>query len=93
MQVYRRKLMVICHVMIQLYERYFFLIMLIIYLNDLRSRVYVEFSYLKLSFSSPLFAIIQRCQPDLKSKYEDDFQMSLKDYTKWYVIEEIFASV
>ncbi len=39
---------------------------------------------LKRLENSPLLTIIQRCQPDLKSKYEDDFQMSLKDYTKWY---------
>jgi hypothetical protein len=39
---------------------------------------------LKRLENSPLLAIIQRYQPDLKSKYEDDFKMSLKDYTKWY---------
>ncbi|UJR14592.1 hypothetical protein I4U23_001587 [Adineta vaga] len=39
---------------------------------------------LKRLETSPIFAIIQRCQPDLKSKYNDDFQMSLKDYTKCY---------
>ncbi|CAF1085349.1 unnamed protein product [Rotaria sordida] len=39
---------------------------------------------LKRLENSPLLAIIQRCQPDLKSKYEDDFQMSLKDYTRCY---------
>ncbi|CAF3646179.1 unnamed protein product, partial [Rotaria sp. Silwood2] len=32
--------------------------------------------------NSPLLAIIQRCQPDLKAKYEDDFKTSLKDYTR-----------
>ncbi|CAF1235340.1 unnamed protein product [Didymodactylos carnosus] len=35
-------------------------------------------------FSSPLLAIIQRCQSDLKSKYENDFQTSLRDYTKCF---------
>jgi len=39
---------------------------------------------LKRLENSPLLVIIQRCQPDLKSKYEDDFKMSLKDYTKCY---------
>jgi hypothetical protein len=39
---------------------------------------------LKRLENSPIFTIIQRCQPDLKLKYEEDFQSSLKDYTKWY---------
>ncbi|UJR32174.1 hypothetical protein I4U23_019640 [Adineta vaga] len=39
---------------------------------------------LKRLENSPLLAIIQRCQPDLKSKYESDFQTSLKDYSKCY---------
>jgi len=39
---------------------------------------------LKRLENSPLLAIIQRCQPDLKSKYEADIQTSLKDYTKCY---------
>ena len=39
---------------------------------------------LKRLENSPIFTIIQRCQPDLKLKYEEDFQTSLKDYTKWY---------
>lgn len=41
---------------------------------------------LKRLENSPIFAIIQRCQSDLKLKYEEDFQTSLKDYTKWYSI-------
>ncbi|CAF0744046.1 unnamed protein product [Adineta ricciae] len=39
---------------------------------------------LKRLENSPILVIIQRCQSDLKCKYEDDFQMSLKDYTKCY---------
>ncbi|CAF3508067.1 unnamed protein product [Rotaria socialis] len=39
---------------------------------------------LKRLENSPLLVMIQRCQPDLKSKYEDDFKTSLKDYTKCY---------
>lgn len=35
-------------------------------------------------FSSSLLALIQRCQPDLKTKYENDLQTSLRDFTKWY---------
>lgn len=36
-----------------------------------------------VDFRSPLLVIIQRCQPDLKSKYDADFEISLKDYTRW----------
>ncbi|CAF1166411.1 unnamed protein product [Rotaria sp. Silwood1] len=39
---------------------------------------------LKRLENSPIFVIIQRCQPDLKSKYEEDFKTSLKDYTRCY---------
>lgn len=41
---------------------------------------------LKRLENSTLLPMIQRCQSDLKSKYEEDFQSSLKDYTKWYFI-------
>ena len=72
--------------MIQQYEQYFFLIMLIIFLNDLKSNFKNKFSInlFVIHLVHHLLAIIQRCQPDLKSKYEADFQTSLKDYTKWY---------
>ena len=40
---------------------------------------------LKRLENSPLLAIIQRCQSDLRKKYENDFQNNLKDYTKWYM--------
>ena len=53
--------------------------------GEVSARVHVE-RLIHVRSSSPLLVIIQRCQPDLKSKYEDDFQMSLKDYTKWSVI-------
>jgi hypothetical protein len=62
--------------------------MLIIFSNDLKSNFKKNTRIYLLFFSSHLFSIIQRCQPDLKAKYEDDFQMSLKDYTKWYVIKK-----
>ncbi|CAF1027494.1 unnamed protein product [Adineta ricciae] len=39
---------------------------------------------LKRLENSPLLALLQRCQPDLKSKYEADFQTSLRDFTKCY---------
>jgi hypothetical protein len=61
--------------------------MLIIFLNDLKGILIVFNQILMLfNFSSPLLAIIHRYQPDLKSKYEADFQISLKDFTKWYFI-------
>lgn len=41
---------------------------------------------LKRLENSALLTLIQRCQSDLKNKYEEDFQSSLKDYTKWYFI-------
>ncbi|CAF4341976.1 unnamed protein product, partial [Adineta steineri] len=37
---------------------------------------------LKRLDNSPILTIIHRCQSDLKSKYEEDFQASLKDYTR-----------
>ncbi|CAF0888730.1 unnamed protein product [Adineta steineri] len=39
---------------------------------------------LKRLDNSPILTIIHRCQSDLKSKYEEDFQASLKDYTRCY---------
>ncbi|CAF1227257.1 unnamed protein product [Adineta steineri] len=39
---------------------------------------------LKRLENSSLLGIIQRYQPDLKGKYENDFQTHLKDYTKCY---------
>ncbi|CAF4357816.1 unnamed protein product, partial [Adineta steineri] len=39
---------------------------------------------LKRLENSSLLGIIQRYQPYLKGKYENDFQTHLKDYTKWY---------
>ncbi|CAM2714035.1 unnamed protein product [Rotaria socialis] len=39
---------------------------------------------LKRLEKSPLLALIQRCEPDFKSKYEADFQNTLNEYTKCY---------